>query len=454
VILDTDTIVAPATLKGFSAIGIVRLSGEQAIEIADKVFHSNKVKLCEQKANSATFGLFKHKGKVIDQCIFTLFRSPASYTGEDMVEISHHGSPYIQHEIILSLIDLGARSATAGEYTKRAFLHNKMSLSQSEAVADLINADNRVSHDLAMKQLRGNYHTKLQDLRSDLLSLCSLLELELDFGEEDVTFANRKDLHKSLISIDNEVKELLDTFALSNAFRKGISVAIAGKPNSGKSTLLNSLLNDNRSIVSDIAGTTRDTIEERLTVAGFDFRVIDTAGLRSESHNAIENEGIARSYKAIDSAYIVLYVLDLSSTDRNLMNKELEELKANVDLENKELVFIGNKCDIATSDIENVIPISAQYKTNIKSVLDRLVSIAAATDIDNKVVISNARHYEALQSSSKWIQRALEAFAADLPCDLIASDIHSVLYHLGQITGEITTDEILGNIFGRFCIGK
>ncbi|MDR1847420.1 MAG: tRNA uridine-5-carboxymethylaminomethyl(34) synthesis GTPase MnmE [Bacteroidales bacterium] len=451
---DTNTIVAAATLKGHSAIGMVRLSGKNAFDIAEKTFRSKHIKLCDCQSNTATFGLFHEGDRLIDECIFTVFRSPKSYTGEDMIEISHHGSPFIQQQILYALISCGARIATEGEFTKRAFLNGKLNLSQAEAIADVIAADNRIAHSLAMKQLRGGYNDKLKSLRADLLNLCGLLELELDFSEEDVTFANRSQLHAILLNVRTEIKQLLDSFALGNAFRKGYAVAIAGKPNSGKSTLLNTLLKDNRSIVSDIEGTTRDTVEEVLNLGGFDFRFIDTAGLRSNSDNVIENEGISRSYKAIEQANAVIYLFDLTKTDAESINNELEALKHNVNWDNKHLILAGNKCDMANCNYENLIPVSASKQQNINILIDKLISIVQQSNVENRTVITNARHFESMQEADKSTASALAAFESGMPTDIIATEVRTIIHHLGAITGEITTEEILGTIFSRFCIGK
>ncbi|MDR1006687.1 MAG: tRNA uridine-5-carboxymethylaminomethyl(34) synthesis GTPase MnmE [Bacteroidales bacterium] len=465
---DGDTIVAAATLSGHSALGVIRLSGKAAIDIADMAFRSRKGKLSDCQSNTANYGFFKYNDQTIDECIFTIFRSPASYTGEDMVEISHHGSPYIQQQILLSLTALGARAATEGEFTKRAFLNGKMNLSQAEAVADLISAESRIAHDLALKQLRGGYNDELKTLRADLLTLSSLLELELDFSEEDVTFADRLQLRSSLLTIQQQIGGLLSTFALGNAFKQGIAVAIAGKPNSGKSTLLNVLLNENRAIVSEIAGTTRDTIEESINIDGFAFRFIDTAGLRQDSNNAIEQEGIERSYKAIAKAQVVIYLFDASTATPESVNAEIEALKKNVDFNDKHLIIAGNKCDklpcenevkpqrIIISDARNETSfyISAVRKQNIEVLKDSLLSFARATDIENKIVITNVRHYQAMQQAFQSVSAALEAFDNKIATDLVAADIRHVLYHIGQITGEISNDEILTNIFSHFCIGK
>jgi tRNA modification GTPase len=458
--IEYDTIVAPATLKGHSALGIIRLSGKNAIEIADRAFQSSNGKLCEKQANTASYGTFVDDNKVIDECIFTIFRSPASYTGEDMVEISHHGSPFVQQQIVLSLIDFGAKAATEGEFTKRAFLNGKMNLSQAEAVADIIVADSRIAHDLALKQLRGGYNEKLQSLRNELLSLCSLLELELDFSEEDVTFANRLQIQTALTSLKEQIGELLNTFALGNAFKEGLSVAIAGKPNAGKSTLLNTLLNDNRSIVSKTAGTTRDTIEEVITIKGFDFRLIDTAGIRTKKNKriikSIEQEGIKRSYKAIADAQIVLYVFDICNTKSNELFENIAELEEDIDMKNKLLILVGNKSDKSKYDnsFDTVIAISAFKNENIEEITDKMVKYAEKANIENRIVVTNARHYQILQDAFMSLLRAENSFDNQMPADLIASDIRILLHHIGEITGEVSTEDILGSIFSKFCIGK
>ncbi|MDR1724968.1 MAG: tRNA uridine-5-carboxymethylaminomethyl(34) synthesis GTPase MnmE [Bacteroidales bacterium] len=457
--MNNYTIVAPATVKGHSAIGIIRLSGKNAIEIADKTFHSNKGNLGNKEPNTANFGTFVFENKIIDECIFTIFHAPASYTGENMVEISHHGSPFIQQSILLSLIALGAKTAEEGEFTKRAFLNGKLNLSQAEAVADIIAAENKLSHDFAMQQLRGGYNDTLKNLRTELVSLCSLLELELDFSEEDLTFANRKQIKEALLLVKQQISDLLHTFSLGNAFKKGVPVAIVGRPNSGKSTLLNTILNEQRSIVSDIAGTTRDTVEEVMTIDGYDFRFIDTAGIRQTTDNKIEEEGIKRTFQAINNAKIILYLFDLANSKSNELSEDMDTINENADCKGKKFILIGNKADLAQYNLynfkfDNPIMVSALEKKNIDKIIAALLKEVEKEDLENKTILTNARHYEIMNRALTSVLSAEEAFEKELPTDLIATDIRTVLHYIGEITGEITNEEILNNIFSKFCIGK
>lgn len=457
------TICALATAAGESAISVVRVSGEDAIEIVEGLFLNPKGErvLLAAKTHTAHYGKIVFEGKIIDECICTIFRAPHSYTGENSVEISLHGSTYIQQQTIQALIKSGAKTATAGEYTKRAFLNGKLDLSQAEAVADIIHSHNSAAHELAFKQLRGGYHQTLSRLRLNLLDIASLLELELDFSEEDVEFADRTHLKNSLNEIKTIVSELVNSFSLGNAFKNGVPVSIIGKPNAGKSTLLNVLLNEERAIVSDIAGTTRDTIEESVNIGGVEFRFIDTAGIRS-SEDIIETEGIKRTYKSANNSKIILYLIDIANTTPEGAKKEILELKKNVDLNDKHLIILINKSDIIDVDKETYtylqdlepIFISAKKNINIDEVSKKMLSITNPADITNKVLLTNSRHYESMIRVLESIESVENGFIQNLPSDLIAIDIRTALYHIGTITGEVTTDEILGNIFSRFCVGK
>jgi tRNA modification GTPase len=398
---------------------------------------------------------------IVDEVLLSIFRAPNSYTAEDIVEISCHGSIYIQQQIIQLLVDNGARMAKPGEYTKRAFLNGKMDLSQAEAVADLISANSHSSHHLAIQQMRGGFSSKIKELRTRLLNFASLLELELDFSEEDVEFADRTQLLALLDTLEVEISRLVESFRVGNVLKNGIPVAIVGKTNVGKSTLLNALLNEERAIVSEIPGTTRDTIEDTLVLNGKMFRFIDTAGLR-ESDDIIENIGIERTLQKLEQAAIVLYVFDLNEITLEELNETLCELAQQFNLEEKKVILIGNKSDelveiphhfVDLVDHETIF-ISAKRKENINLIIDSLLKTVEDPDNIPDTIVTSARHYEALSLAFKDILRVKDAFAENLPADLIAIDLRQALHHLGEITGEITSDEILGNIFGKFCVGK
>ncbi len=458
--IEFETICALATPSQEGAIAIIRVSGEKAIDICDKIFVNQKQEhiLLNAKSQRVYFGNIINKTKIIDECLCTVFRSPNSYTGENIVEFSVHGSQYIATQTIVALIENGAIPAHAGEFTKRAFLNGKLDLSQAEAVADLISSNNEASHKLALKQLRGGYHDTLYLLRQKLINMSSLLELELDFSEEDVEFADRTKLIALLNQIKDEVSNLVDSFALGNSFKNGIPVTIIGKPNSGKSTLLNVFLNEERAIVSDIEGTTRDTIEEKINLRGLEFRFIDTAGIRKSS-NIIEQEGIKRTYKAIEDSRIVLLLVDISKDKPNDVIQEMKRLREEIDFSDKTLILIGNKIDKArTKDKEwdklSAIQISASKKKNIGEIIDSMLKTINPNDLNNKVFVTNARHLESLKKVLKTIETIEQEFQNNIPSDLIASNIRIALHHVGEITGEVTTEDILGNIFSKFCVGK
>lgn len=458
--IEFETICALATPSQEGAIAIIRVSGEKAIDICDKIFVNQKQEhiLLNAKSQRVYFGNIINKTKIIDECLCTVFRSPNSYTGENIVEFSVHGSQYIATQTIVALIENGAIPAHAGEFTKRAFLNGKLDLSQAEAVADLISSNNEASHKLALKQLRGGYHDTLYLLRQKLINMSSLLELELDFSEEDVEFADRTKLIAMLNQIKDEVSNLVDSFALGNSFKNGIPVTIIGKPNSGKSTLLNVFLNEERAIVSDIEGTTRDTIEEKINLRGLEFRFIDTAGIRKSS-NIIEQEGIKRTYKAIEDSRIVLLLVDISKDKPNDVIQEMKRLREEIDFSDKTLILIGNKIDKArTKDKEwdklSAIQISASNKKNIGEIIDSMLKTINPNDLNNKVFVTNARHLESLKKVLKTIETIEQEFQNNIPSDLIASNIRIALHHVGEITGEVTTEDILGNIFSKFCVGK
>ncbi|GER60149.1 tRNA uridine-5-carboxymethylaminomethyl(34) synthesis GTPase MnmE [Patiriisocius marinus] len=461
-----DTIVALATPSGAGAIAVIRLSGEKAITIASEIFHSiSNKQLKKQKSHTVHLGHIKDGNRVIDEVLATIFKNPHSYTGEDVIEMSCHGSPFIQQEIIQLCLRTGARMATAGEFTLRAFLNGKMDLSQAEAVADLIASDSEASHQLAIQQMRGGFSTEISRLREELLNFASLIELELDFAEEDVEFANRDDFQKLISKISLVLKRLIDSFATGNVLKNGIPVAIVGEPNVGKSTLLNALLNEERAIVSDIAGTTRDTIEDELNIGGIGFRFIDTAGIR-DTTDTIEGLGIKKTFEKIEQAQVVLYLIDSSQFIQN--NKKLENLKIEISkIKNqypqKALVVIGNKADkisdetsqLMRSEVENLHLISAKTGQGVEDLKNTLLDFVNTGALrNNETIVTNTRHYDALLKALEEINKVQEGIDIGLSGDLMAIDIRQALYYFGEITGEITNDDLLGNIFANFCIGK
>ena len=458
--LEFETICALATPSGESAIAVIRLSGNRAFEIASKVFVSKmKGKTIENSpTHSAIFGQIISNGKLIDECVCTIFRSPHSYTGEDSVEFSIHGSSFIAQKVIVALLENGASLANRGEFTKRAFLNGKLDLAQAEAVCDLIQSHNEASHTLALKQLRGGYGDILYSLRQKLVDISSLLELELDFSDQDVEFADRTALITMLNDIKTRANELVNSFQMGSCFKNGIPVTIVGKPNSGKSTLLNVFLKEERAIVSDEEGTTRDTIEEKLNLRGLEFRFIDTAGIR-ESSNKIEKAGIERTFTAIEKSKIILFIVDVNKTTPKEAKQEIEDLKQRIDFTDKHLIVIANKIDIQKHKEKgwkemNAIEISAKTKQNIGEIVEKMFELFDINELNDKIFVSNWRHIEALKLLLEGINKTEQGLTHQLPSDLIASDIRTCLHHLGEITGEVSTEEILGNIFSKFCIGK
>lgn len=454
----SETIVALSTPQGIGAIGIIRLSGTDAVNIVQTVFKGKN--LTKQASHTIHFGKIVCQNTEIDEVLVSLFLGPTSYTKENVVEISCHGSSYILQKIIETLLQNGARSALPGEFTKRAFLNGRFDLSQAEAVADIIASDTQAAHRIAMQQMRGGISAKLTELRSSLIDFTALIELELDFGEEDVAFADKSKLLELLNLIKNEIQLLTQTFKLGNAIKNGIPVAIIGKPNAGKSTLLNTILREERSIVSEIEGTTRDTIEETLTLDGYLFRFIDTAGLR-ESEDVIEKMGVKRSYEKIKSASVLLCIFDISQIN----NKT--EFEKEVQFANSfglPFLLIGNKADLCSeqqinefSSYNNLNFVSAKNQIGIDTLKEQLIQlILGDTAIsENAVFITNQRHLEALQSSETAINEVIEKLKQNIPSDLISQDIKTAIRHLGNITGEIDIDkDILASIFGKFCIGK
>ncbi len=459
----TDPICAIATAPGMGAIAVIRVSGEKCIECCDAIFRPVKKnpRLIQGEANHVYLGWLMDENEQIDQVLITIFRAPASYTGEDTLEISCHGSEYIQKRILELLIKQGIRLAKPGEFTLRAFLNGKMDLSQAEAVADLIASHSKTSHNLALDHMRGGFSKKIKELRAQLLHFASMIELELDFSEEDVEFANRDELSRLLSVLGTEVENLIQSFKLGNVLKNGIPVAIVGKPNVGKSTLLNALLNEERAIVSDIPGTTRDTIEDTFTIQGITFRFIDTAGLR-DTYDEIENFGIERTYQKIEQASIILYVVDINETGVEEILEDLNDFHEHINNPSKKFIVVANKTDLLSEsprkfrdliDLETIF-ISAKRKDNVNLIIDTLMKSVNIQTVSDQTLVSNARHYEALSNTLNSIHHIEESLANQLPGDLLAVDLRAALHHLGSITGEISNDEILGNIFANFCIGK
>lgn len=448
-----DTICALATPNGIGAIGVIRLSGEESWNIVERLFSKS---LNEKASHTIHFGTITSiSGELLDEVLITLFAEGKSYTGEKSVEISCHGSSFILSKIIAALIECGARIANPGEFTQRAFLNGKLDLSQAEAVADLIASQSRSAHDIALKQLRGNFSTELKDLREKLIHFASLVELELDFAEEDVEFADRSELKQLVSEVLTFILRMASSFELGNAIKNGVPVAIVGAPNTGKSTLLNQLLGESRAIVSDIAGTTRDVIEETLNIDGILFRLIDTAGIRDGAEE-IEAMGIERSKEKIDQAKIVLCLADASnqSSVEEVQNWSHE---LSINYPNKRIGVILNKMDLNTINSlnENEIQISAKEGSNIDELKTWLVdNVKGNFDMANETIVSNARHHEALLKTAESLTQAKNGLETGITADFVAMDIRQAMFYLGSITGDISTDDLLGNIFAKFCIGK
>jgi tRNA modification GTPase len=450
-----DTIVALATAHGVSAIGVIRLSGPKAIDVVADLFPSKDLRVA--KGYTLHVGSLVHESKVLDEVVVSIFKGPRSYTGEDTAEISCHGSPYIQEKIINACVAMGARLAKPGEFTQRAFLHGKLDLTQAEAVADLIASNTSASHQTALKNIRGGFSDVLKKLRDQLISFSALIELELDFSQEDVEFADRTQLYQLINTIDGTVAELIHSFRLGNVIKNGVKVAIVGKPNAGKSTLLNSLLNENRAIVSEIAGTTRDTIEEVINIDGILFRLIDTAGIR-ESKDMIELIGVEKSREKMKEADIVVYMFDVEGESRG----ELEAAVAQLREVNSNYLLIGNKADISGEDAAAVkfkgmeaLYISAKTHHHVDTLKERLVDKVLQGQVNTEsTIVTNARHYNALMQVSKAILDVRTGMENKIPGDLLALDIRRALHYLGEITGEITNEDQLDYIFSKFCIGK
>ena len=461
-----DNVIALATPSGAGAIAVIRISGTNLISLINPFFESVRKKdLTKQKSHTIHLGHIVEGERRLDEVLLSIFKGPHSYTGEDVIEISCHGSPYIQQEIIQLFLRNGCRAADPGEFTLRAFLNGKLDLSQAEAVADLIASDNAASHQIAMQQMRGGFSSEIKKLREELLNFASLIELELDFAEEDVEFANRSQFKALLTRIAEVLKRLIDSFAIGNVIKNGIPVAIVGEPNVGKSTLLNALLNEERAIVSDIAGTTRDTIEDEISIGGIGFRFIDTAGIR-ETKDVIEGLGIQKTFEKMKHAQVVLMLVDsetIGSSAEALNAVQLEIRKIQEKFPQKPLLVIGNKMDkinadqtkLLTTTLPQLHMISAKNKEGVDSLKTSLLNLVNTGALrNNDTIVTNSRHYDALLKALEEVERVQWGMEEGTPGDLLAIDIRQALFHFGEITGEITSDDLLGNIFANFCIGK
>lgn len=451
-----DTIVALATPPGVGAIGVIRLSGTKAFSVINAIFPSKD--LAKQPSHTLHVGYLKEGDKILDEVVVSLFKGPKSYTGEDVVEISAHGSPYVQQQIIDACLALGARLARAGEFTQRAFLNGKLDLAQAEAVADLIAANTAASQKAALHNIRGGFSAHLKELREELIRFSALIELELDFSQEDVEFADRKQFYSLIENLSVSVNRLVNSFQLGNVIKNGVSVAIVGKPNAGKSTLLNALLNENRAIVSDIAGTTRDTIEEVINIDGILFRLIDTAGIREHTSDVIESIGVERSLAKMKEADLVVYLFDAADT-----LEEVKSIKAGLEKQSVKFLLVANKIDkpgeaVARekfADPGEILFIAAKQNQHTEVLKQRMVDIVLAGQLQTEsTVVTNARHYHALKEVQKSLSDIRSGLDNLLPGDLLALDIRRCLHYLGEITGDITNEDLLDYVFSKFCIGK
>jgi len=449
-----DTIVASATPAGIGAIGIVRLSGIDSIAITNKLFPSKD--LSRQLSHTLHVGYLQEKGNTIDEVVISIYKSPRSYTGENVIEISGHGSPFIQQQIVEACIRSGARLAKPGEFTQRAFLNGKLDLAQAEAVADLIASNTAASQRTALHTMRGGFSEKLKTLRERLIRFSALIELELDFSQEDVEFADRKQFYELIEELTQSTTLLINSFQLGNVIKNGVSVAIIGKPNAGKSTLLNALLNENRAIVSDIPGTTRDTIEEVINIDGILFRLIDTAGIRHHTTDVIETEGVMRSMEKMKQADLIIYLFDVNDREEDIIKQ-----KAEMDAQGMNYLLVANKIDSGNfvkdkfSSIEKFIFISAKQNQHIEVLKERMADTVLQGNVQTEdTVVTNARHYHALKEVEKSLTDIQAGLESKLPGDLLALDIRRCLYYLGEITGEINNEDMLDYIFSKFCIGK
>jgi len=462
-----DTIIALATPAGVGAVAIIRVSGADAIAIINTHFKakSRNKNLLDVPSHSIHLGNIADEERIIDEVLVSVFKNPKSYTGENIVEINCHGSVYIQQEIIQLFLKNGVRHANPGEFTLRAFLNGKMDLTQAESVADLIASDSEASHKIALQQMRGGFAQEIQALRQELLNFASLIELELDFAEEDVEFADRTQFENLVQKIAQVLKQLIDSFALGNVLKNGIPVAIVGEPNVGKSTLLNALFNEDKAIVSDIAGTTRDAIEDELIINGISFRFIDTAGIR-ETIDVVERIGIEKTFENIEKAQLVLLLIDADKKKSKKRKENREEVRSELSLlqakyPNKKILTILNKVDLLDEEEQAVlnsqfsILLSSKDKTGIQALKEELTQLANVGALsNNQTIVSNSRHFEALNNALKSIKEVQKGINNQIPSDLYAADIREALYHLGLISGAVTTEDLLGNIFQNFCIGK
>lgn len=459
----SQTICALATPPGSGAIAMIRISGKDALPTVHRIFRpaSKEKNVLSAPSHTLHFGRILDGTDILDEVLVSIFKAPHSYTGEDLVEISCHGSLFIQQRLMEVLIGQGLRLAEAGEFTLRAFRHGKFDLSQSEAVADLIAAQSKATHDQALKQMRGGYSQKIRLLRQKLVVFTALIELELDFSEEDVRFADREALMATLAELETEISSLLESFSLGNVLKRGIPVAIIGRPNVGKSTLLNAILNEERAIVSEIPGTTRDAIEDTIVIGGIPFRFIDTAGLR-DTQDELEHLGIERTWEKISQAEIILCVFDIHDTRLDEILEMQQDCALDLRGQGKRVILVGNKTDLLETTpphFRNLVEwetifVSAKRRENIHLLAESLLRAVDADHIRDATLVSNHRHYEALEKALTAIHHVIQGMQMELPSDLLTTDIRQALHHLGSITGEITTDEILGTIFGRFCIGK
>lgn len=454
-----DIICALSTPQGVGAIAVIRLSGAQVVEIMDKIFSKP---LKGQKTHTVHFGTIKNGERFVDEVLVTWLKGPHSFTGEDTAEISCHGSPYIQQEIIQLLLKSGARLAEPGEFTMRAFMNGKMDLSQAEAVADLIASESSASHEMAMSQMRGGFSKTIKELREKLIHFASLIELELDFVEEDVEFADRDQLMTLVREVQKLVHTLIESFSLGNVIKNGVPVAIVGAPNVGKSTLLNALLNEEKAIVSEIAGTTRDVIEDEISLDGMVYRFIDTAGLR-QTDDKIESMGISRSYEKARDAQIIMLLIDAKQAYRDSVKDFIDNFHQKLDREEKDLLLVVNKVDKVEAteqlkaeleDLGKTVFISAKKKENLDAIKEALKSFVDRSQYSNQTIVSNARHYNELRQTDEALSRVMEGIELGITGDFIAMDIRQALHHLGAITGEINHEDLLDNIFSKFCIGK
>jgi tRNA modification GTPase len=452
-----DTIVALATPPGIGALGVIRLSGNQSFNIINHLFASKDV--TKQPSHSLHVGILQFNGEMLDEVVVSLFRGPRSYTGEDVIEISCHGSPFILQQVIDACIQQGARLAKPGEFTQRAFLNGKLDLAQAEAVADLIASNTAAFHKTAMNNIRGGFSTTLKELRERLIKFAALIELELDFSQEDVEFADRTQFYQLITEAEKTTHELSDSFRLGNVIRNGISVAIIGKPNAGKSTLLNSLLNENRAIVSEIPGTTRDTVEEVINIDGVLFRLIDTAGIREHTPDSIESAGIEKSREKMRQADLVLYLFDINDTTTDELKKVEEEFKD----QQFNYLMVANKIDAVDENdarkqlaaLQKIIYISAKTKLHLDVLKGRMVDTVLQGGINAEdTIVTNARHFHALKQVENALADIHKGLDEKLPGDLLAPDIRRCLYYLGEITGEVSNEDMLDYIFSKFCIGK